>query len=256
VNYGNWWLGVDGEKPQKSAELNLFAQLCGVQSVEGDIYSVYNALRACISLGEKGFAPALALLNVILGGNVAVPDVVSAVPPGYLKYLKRISLVNEVYIEELLPDVPFPYKHVFSRRTVDREEKPVEIRAERFPKAFGVYVEYEYPDFTNGERVLNKELWVIYYAGTGDYPYKAFLAPTAVAEKASKILQETMAEHLEKPMTEILDEAQKLLKEHKYSEIDVEKLPRGVKIVPVEAGDVVKEHPRPPRYPRRHPPPP
>lgn len=237
-----------GERSQKSAELNLFAQLCGVQFIDNNIYDLYNALRACISLGERGFAPALALLNVMLGGSVAVPDAVSAIPPGYLKYLKRISLVNEVYIEELLPDVPFPYKHVLSRESGDKEGRPVKIHAERFPKAFGVYIEYEYPDLATGERVLNKELWVVYYAGTGDYPYKTFLVPTAVAEKVSRLLKETGAEHLERSISEILDEVERLLKEHAYTEISPEKLPPGVRIVPLEAGEDSTE---PPRHRRR-----
>jgi hypothetical protein len=252
VDYSNWWLGVFSERPQKSAELNLFAQLCGVQSIDNNIYDLYNALRACISLGERGFAPALALLNIMLGGSVAVPDAVSAIPPGYLKYLKRISLVNEVYIEELFPDIPFPYKHAFFRKSEDKEGKPVKISAERFPKAFGVYIEYEYPDLATGEHVVNKELWIVYYAGTGDYPYKVFLAPTAVAEKASRLLKEVEAEHLEKPISEILDEVEKLLKKHAYTEISPEMLPPGVRIESVEADEEFTEFPRSRRRLRPH----
>ncbi len=235
------------DRPDKSPELNLFAQLCGVQQVKTNILDVYNALRACIDMGEKGWLVSIALLNIVLGGNVAVPDVVSVIPPGYGKYLKKISLVNEVVLEELLPDIPFPERQVFHRRTEDREGTFVDITVERYPKAFGVYIEYEYPDFASGGVVVNKELWVIYQASTGSYLFKSFLAPTAVAERVSKILEETGMKHYEKPLTSILDEAQQYLKNYSYSELrelvkkGVIRLPEGVKIELSEE----KKRPRP-----------
>jgi hypothetical protein len=83
------------DRHSKSPELNLFAQLCGVQSVQSDIHSIYSALRACISMGERGWLPAIALLNIVLGGSTPVPDAVSVIPPGYGKYLRRVALLNE-----------------------------------------------------------------------------------------------------------------------------------------------------------------
>jgi hypothetical protein len=246
------------DRPSKSPELNLFAQLCGFKPIEENILDIYNALRVCISLGERGWGLALALLNVVLGGSVAVPDTVTAIPPGYLKYVKRVSLVNYPVIEELLPDVAFPLKLIVSSEAEDKERKPVEVVAERYPKAFGVFIEYERPDLSTGNATVERSLWVIYEAGTGQYPYKAFLAPSSVAERVAKLLDERATVHLEEGF-KVLDEAREVLKRHSYEEIgELEAigkspLPEGVKVRPkFVAGPDDVERPRP----RRHRPPP
>jgi hypothetical protein len=99
----------------------------------------------------------------------------------------------------------------------DKEGKPVRIVDQRLPKAFGVFIEYEYPDLESGATAVSRSLWVIYDAGTGDYPLKAFLAPTPVAEKVASMLPPG-APSLERPVANIIDEIQELLKKHTYSE--------------------------------------
>jgi len=162
----------------------LFASLCGLPGVRGGIHNIYSALLNCRSLGEVGWAAVLALLNIALGGNVPVPDLVSPIPPGYIKYVKRIELINDEEIAKLFPDIPFP-KHVVIRASPagsggdkERESPPAE---KKLPYAFGVYIEYEHP--IHG---LSRSLWVIYDVGTGDYPFRAFLAPSSVAEIVGK----------------------------------------------------------------------
>lgn len=251
-------------RPSKSPELNLFAQLCGFKPIEENILDIYDALRACISLGERGWGLALALLNVVLGGSVAVPDVVAAIPPGYLKYVKRVSLINYPVVEELLPDVVFPLKLIVSSEAEDKEGRRVEIVAKRYPKAFGVFIEYERPDLSTGNAAIERSLWVIYEAETGQYPYKAFLAPSSVAERVAKLLDERGVAHLEEGY-KVLDEAREILKRYSYEEIkELEAtgkspLPEGVKVRPIAPGPDGVEVPgdveRPPR-PRRHRPPP
>jgi hypothetical protein len=245
------------DRPSKSPELNLFAQLCGFEPIEENILDVYKALRACISLGERGWGLALALLNVILGGSTAVPDAVAAIPPGYLKYVKRVSLVNYPVIEELLPDIVFPLKLVVSTEAEDKEKKPVMIVAKRYPKAFGVFIEYERPDLSTGNATIERSLWIIYEAGTGQYPYKAFLAPSNVAERVAKLLDERGALHLEEGF-KVLDEAKEILKRYSYEEIEELKaagkspLPEGVEVRPIVPGQPVSGDVERPMRPRRH----
>jgi hypothetical protein len=225
------------DRPSKSPELNLFAQLCGFRPIEENILDIYGAFRVCLSLGERGWGLALALLNVVLGGSVAVPDAVTAIPPGYLKYVKRMGLVNYPIIEELLPDVAFPLKLIVSTDAEDKERKPVELVAERYPKAFGVFIEYERPNLSTSNATIERSLWVIYEAGTGQYPYKAFLAPSSVAERVAKLLDERATAHLEEGY-KVLDEAREIMKRYSYEEIkELETigkspLPEGVKVRP------------------------
>jgi hypothetical protein len=191
----------------KSPELNLFAQLCGVEEVRSDPYSIYNALLRCVSLGERGWAPAIALVNVLLGGNVATPDVFTIIPPGYIKYVKRVALVNEATIRELLSDIPFRvHREIHTQTSTSDEEgaKLVRIEAWTVP-LFGFYVEYEHP-----RHGVTRQLWVIYYAGTGDYPWKYFPAPTAVAEIVSEML-ERGEERVSAPDIEILERAREVV---------------------------------------------
>lgn len=202
-------------RPDKSTELNLFAQLCGLPEINPDIKGLYTALRTCISIGREGWGLAIALINVALGGNVAVPDVFSIIPPGYIKYLTRVALVDEVRVRELLRDIPFPR---VDRKWIDTEDKkgePVTVWAEQV-RAFGFYVEYKHPEYG-----VTKQLWIVYDAGTRDYPYKYFPAPTAVAELVSEMLDKTGAPHYEYPIT--IEEAamavREALREHTVEEV-------------------------------------
>jgi len=204
-------------RSDKSPELNLFAQLCGAKSIDNSILGIYSGLRTCIDLGERGWGLALALLNIALGGSVAVPDAVTVVPPGYLKYVKRMALLDEVAVESLFPDIPFPYRHRFKTVTKDKEGTEVEIEDERFPRAFGVFVEYEYPDFADGSARTERLLVVVYDAGTGSYPYKAFIAPASKAEKVAEVLDKSGARHYEVPMA---NELLELLKQYSLSELE------------------------------------
>ena len=166
----------------------MFASLCGLPGVRGGVHNIYSALLKCRSLGEVGWVAVLALLNIALGGNVPVPDLVSPIPPGYIKYVRRIELISDVEISQLFPDIPFPRHMVVSARPAgpsgdkEGESPPAEGR---LPLAFGVYIEYDHP--IHG---LNKSLWVIYDAGTGDYPFRAFLAPSSTAEIVGKKLEQ------------------------------------------------------------------
>lgn len=169
----------------------MFASLCGLPGVRGGIHNIYIALQACNSLGEVGWIAVLALLNIVLGGNVPVPDLVSPIPPGYIKFVKRIELINDIGVAQLFPDIPFP-KHVKVRSAGsggDKEEGSSPIEKE-IPQAFGVYIEYDHP--IHG---LNRSLWVIYDAGTGDYPFRAFLAPSSVAEAVGKKFEQSPEAH-------------------------------------------------------------
>jgi hypothetical protein len=174
------------QQVDKSPELNLFASLCGLPGVRGDIHNIYSALLACRSLGEVGWAAVLALLNIVLGGNAPVPDLVSPLPPGYIKYVRRIELVSDKEVKKLLPDIPFP-KYIVIERNSDKEGKSPPPSKE-VPLVFGIYIEYEHPAYG-----LSRSLWVIYDAGTGDYPFRAFLAPSSVAETVGKKFEQTPA---------------------------------------------------------------
>ena len=246
---------------ERSPELNLFAQLCGLKGIGDNIYDLMRAITTCISLGERGWAPAIALLNVALGGKQPIPDLVSVIPPGYISFIKKIILLNDIMVGELLPDIPFPAPGMYSKKaegdeTKDRE--PVEIIVERYPRAFGVYIEYEHP--VHG---LNRHLWIIYEAGTGKYPYKTFPAPNTVAEKIPKLIEEygEQLAYAYKPLNDIFEEAKKALKEHTVDEI--EELERqGTRILPegVRVRRVKKETSEAPDHRlhgrRRHMPPP
>jgi hypothetical protein len=199
-------------RPDKSTELNLFAQLCGLPEISPDIRGLYTALRTCISIGKEGWGLAVALVNVALGGNVAAPDVFTIIPPGYVKYLTRVALVDEVRVRELLRDIPFPR---VDRKWIDTEDKkrePVTVWAEKL-RAFGFYVEYKHPDYG-----VTKQLWIIYDAGTRDYPYKYFPAPTAVTELVYEMLRKTPHyEHM--TVEEAAMMVKEALREHTVEEV-------------------------------------
>ena len=118
-----------------------------------------------------------------------MPDLVSPIPPGYIKFVKRIELISDVEVAELFPDIPFPRHVVVKARPAgsssDKEEEspPTE---KKIPQAFGVYIEYDHP--IHG---LSRSLWVIYDAGTGDYPFRSFLAPSSVAEAVGKRFEQS-----------------------------------------------------------------
>jgi hypothetical protein len=246
---------------ERSPELNLFAQLCGLKGIGDNIYDLMRAITTCISLGERGWAPAIALLNVALGGKQPIPDLVSTIPPGYIAFVKKIIVLNDIMVGELLPDIPFPAPGIYTK-TVDKEEtkegEPVEIIAERYPRAFGIYIEYEHP--VHG---LNRHLWIIYEAGTGKYPYKAFPAPSSVAERVPKLIEEygEQLAYAYKPLEDGFNEVKAVLKEHTVSEIEeLEKqgkaiLPQGFRVRRAK-----KEEKEAPEHGftrrRRHPPPP
>jgi hypothetical protein len=197
------------EEHGKSPELNLFAQLCGLTRIDLNIYDVFNALRTCISIGEKGYGVALALLNVVLGGASPVPDLVTVVPPGFLRFVKRIELINDIVLAELLPDVPLP-RGVYSRDiTVGEggEESRFRITVERFPRAFGIYIEYEHPVYGVTRLVI-----VVYDAGTGDYPLKMFIAPQSVAEAVARMLEEHRPLVSYEPLEKLFAKAEKVLR--------------------------------------------
>ena len=247
---------------ERSPELNLFAQLCGLKGIGDNIYDLMRAITTCVSLGERGWAIALALLNVALGGKQPIPDLVSAIPPGYIAFVKKIIVLNDIMVGELLPDIPFPAPAVYSRSVSGDETKggePAEIIVDRYPRAFGVYIEYEHP--VHG---LNRHLWIIYEADTGKYPYKAFPAPNTVAERIPKLIEEygEQLAYAYKPLDDRFNEAKAVLKEHTVSEIEeLEKqgkriLPEGVRVrrVKKEATGEAPEHRFAGR--RRHPPPP
>lgn len=178
---------------EKSPEFNALAQLCGVVGAAVHIGSLYDALRKCLALGERGWLTAIALLNVALGGNVPVPDLVSVVPPGYARYLTRVALVDDKVLHEVLKDVPLPKGYVRMDVEVPDKEKEGEsaklvLEISRFPMAFGVFVEYDHP-----EHGLERSLWVVYYVQTGDYPFKSFPAPRAVADEVAKYVGREVA---------------------------------------------------------------
>jgi hypothetical protein len=238
---------------ERSPELNLFAQLCGLKGIGDNIYDLMRAVTTCVSLGERGWAIALALLNVALGGKQPIPDLVSAIPPGYIAFVKKIIVLNDIMVGELLPDIPFPAPAVYSRSVSGDETKdgePAEIIVDRYPRAFGVYIEYEHP--VHG---LNKHLWIIYEADTGRYPYKAFPAPATVADKVPKLAEEYGGQlaYAYKHLDEKFNEAKTVLKEHSISEIEElarqgsRILPEGVRIRPAK-----KEATTGHRIPGRH----
>jgi hypothetical protein len=199
-------------KPEKSTELNLFAQLCGLPEISPDIRDLYTALRTCLSIGREGWGLAIALVNVALGGNVATPDVFTIIPPGYIKYLTKVTLIDEVRVRELLRDIPFPRVDRKWIDTEDKNGKPVTVWAEQV-RAFGFYVEYKHPDYG-----VTKQLWIIYDAGTRDYPYKYFPAPTAVTELVSDMLQKTPHyEHVTVEEAAIM--VREALREHTVEEV-------------------------------------
>ena len=241
-------------KPEKSTELNLFAQLCGLPEISQDIKGLYTALRTCISIGREGWGLAVALVNVALGGNVAAPDVFTIIPPGYIKYLTRVALVDEVRVRELLRDIPFPR---VDRKWIDTEDKkgePATVWAERV-RAFGFYVEYKHPEYG-----VTKQLWIVYDAGTKDYPYKYFPAPTAVTELVSEMFQKTETLHYEHiTVEEAAMMVKEALREHTVEEIQ-ELIAQGKINVPegvyVTKGRVVVHSDEAKRRRHRSPPPP
>jgi len=198
----------------RSPELSLFAQLCGIERpVSDNIYDFMHAVMTCIDIGERGWLVALALVNVALGGNVPVPDLVSAVPPGYGKYITRIAVVDDKALYDLLPDIPL--RRGVYKTTISTEKDGTKVEAvvedRRFPRAFGVFIEYVHP--LHG---LTRNLWVIHDNPTGDYPFKSFLAPSSVADKVSEILEVSGTPHAvsEDALREVIDHAAELLRKY------------------------------------------
>jgi len=205
--------------------------------IDLNIYDIFNALRACISMGEKGYGVALALLNVVLGGSTPVPDLVSVTPPGFLKFVKRIDLINDIVLADLLPDIPLP-KGAYSRDITvgeGEEESKFRITVEKFPRAFGVYIEYEHPFYGVSKMVI-----VVYDAGTGDYPLKMFIAPQAVAEQVAKMLEENKPLISYEPLNKLLAEAENAVRSTKSVE-EAYKVLRSKGVAGVRIEQVVEE---------------
>ena len=172
-----------GGRHDKSPELGALAQLCGTIAPSSDIYSLYSVLRACLSIGERGWLVAAAIVNVALGGNVPIPDLVSVVPPGYGRYISRMVLVDDKVLYDVLKDVPLPRGLVEVPLDSGEKERSVSIEVRRYPMAFGLLVEYDHPEYG-----VDRNLWVFYYVGTGDYPLRAFLAHREVADEVARML--------------------------------------------------------------------
>jgi len=200
------------------------------------MFSLMDALATCIGIGDRGMLPAIALLNVALGGNTPVPELVQVLPPGYGRFLRRMAVVDEVTVGELLDDIPFRRAR-YTERAEDKDGKQVKIVHERYPMAFGVYIEYEHP-----KHGVSKLLLVVHDVGTGSYPYRAFIAPASVAEKVGSLVEQYRTVYLtdRSRITRDFKAVRDILKAHSYREVrDLEHrgeglLPPGVRVEPVE----------------------
>jgi len=191
--------------------IRLIAQLCGIENVSLDLKGIFTALRACVSLGERGWIPALALMNIIMsGGETAVPDLASPIPPGYTVYLKRIALVDNVVISRYLSDV-IVRKEVVFHDDEDEEGRKVRIIVDRFPSMFGVLIEYDHPIYG-----INRDLWVFTIHPTGENPAQVFHAPNEVADLIAGELSATKRISLEDPSAtvKLIEETKHLLKRY------------------------------------------
>jgi len=236
----------------RSPTLNLFAQLCGIgKGIEDNIYDLMQAVRTCIDLGERGWLLALALVNVALGGDAPVPDLVNVVPPGYGKYLTKVAVVDDKVLFEVLPDVPFQ-KGLFISRVTDKESGTTKAVVEdtRFPMAFGILIEYNHP--LHG---FSRELLVIHTVPTGEYVFKSFIAPRSVADRVAEIAAQLGTWHVEKEflkyeavqkVEELINEfgsVENLLKAVREGKAE---LPQGVYVKPPEAEERRKHRVTPP----------
>ena len=204
-----------------------------------NIYDLYKSIRACLALGERGWLTAVALLNVALGGSTPVPDLVSIIPPGYAAYLTRVALVDDKVLYEVIRDVPLPKEGIYTDVPAKDEEggSKFKIFIEKFPRAFGVFVECRHPVYG-----VDRSLWVVYQIETGDYPFKSFPAHRAVAERVAELLDRGAVKYaVEKPAAydEIFAEVSSLVKKHgsvpellKAVAEGRERLPEGVDIRP------------------------
>jgi len=208
------------------------------------MYSLMDALRTCIDMGERSWLVAIALLNVALGGNTPVPELIHVIPPGYGRFLKRMFIVDEVVVGELLDDIPFPHRAHYIEESEDKEGKRVRIVHERYPRAFGIYIEYDHP-----KHGLTRQLLVVYDAGTGSYPYRAFFAPESVVEEVGALAEKLRTPHLQNTLaiSEDFAKVRELLKERSYEEIEKSVLPPGVRL---ELREERVERPERPRHRR------
>jgi len=214
---------------EKKAEIRMIAQLCGVESVRLDAGGIFDILRSCVSMGERGWLLAISLTNIIMGGGEPIPDLVSIIPPGYSVYLKRVALVDNVVLSRYINDVVVKKTEIFNESDEDSHGRRVRISVTRYPNWFGLYVEYEHP--VHG---VNRDLWVFTVHPTGDYMLRSFRAPSRVADLVAEELDKSGTFFLEdrgEPVR-LIEQTRALLKKYGSYESFTEALGKGEASLP------------------------
>ena len=214
---------------EKKAEIRMIAQLCGVESVRLDAGGIFDILRSCVSMGERGWLLAISLTNIIMGGGEPIPDLVSIIPPGYSVYLKRVALVDNIVLSRYINDVIVKKAEIFNESDEDERGRRVRISVTRYPNWFGLFVEYEHP--VHG---VNRDLWVFTVHPTGDYMLRSFHAPTRVADLVAQELDKTGSLFLEdrgEPVR-LIEQARALIKKYGSYEGLVEAIDKGEASLP------------------------
>ena len=177
-------------KASKNLLLNMFASKCGLPYISESFSGIFTALRACVSLGQAGYGIALSLIDTILAGNTEVPDLVQVIPPGMLPYVSLIALLNEIKTAELFPHIMLPTEPLSEAEVVEKDEETKIIieYGEKLPPAFSVYIEYNDPVYGNSATLI-----VLYVVETGEYKWRAFIAPPKAVEKAREIVYSRIA---------------------------------------------------------------
>jgi hypothetical protein len=214
---------------EKKAEIRMIAQLCGVESVRLDAGGIFDILRSCVSMGERGWLLAISLANIIMGGGEPIPDLVSIIPPGYSVYLKKVALVDNVVLTRYINDVIVKKTEIFNESDEDSQGRRIKISVTRYPNWFGLYVEYEHP--THG---VNRDLWVFTVHPTGDYMLRSFRAPSRVADLVAQELDKSGSLFLEdrgEPVR-LIEHTRALLKKYGSYESLVEAIDKGEASLP------------------------
>ena len=200
-----------------------------MESVRLDAGGIFDILRSCVSMGERGWLLAISLTNIIMGGGEPIPDLVSIIPPGYSVYLKRVALVDNVVLSRYINDVIVKKTEIFNESDEDERGRRVRISVTRYPNWFGLYVEYEHP--IHG---VNRDLWVFTIHPTGDYMLRSFRAPSRVADLVAQELDKSGSLFLEdrgEPVR-LIEQTRALLKKYGSYESLIEAINKGEASLP------------------------